>query len=91
MGFRKNKSKDKYTFKLCANTFGSIQKITFNIIIFYQKHYDNLKLEHEYLLNNEPLKIFRKKHLLWKIEKNELEKDINDTLKKLKEEIKDLN
>ena len=91
MGFVTNKSKDKYTFKLCANTLGSIQKITFNIIKFYQKYYDNLKLEHKYLLNNEPLKIFKKKHLLWEIEKKELEKDINSTLEKIKEVIKDLN
>lgn len=77
--------------KLYDNAFNYYDKITNDIINFYYSRYNMIEQELKYLNSNKPLKIYKNKYKKWLKEKEELENEKFDVLKKISEEIKDLS
>ncbi|MBQ3021295.1 MAG: hypothetical protein IJD92_03630 [Bacilli bacterium] len=86
---QKNDNLNDAIIRLCDNSFNSMQKINIDIINFYKLTYKSLLLDLKYLENNEPMKIFKKKHEEWEKEYNDKLIEINEVLKKIEEEVKE--
>lgn len=75
---------------LYEHSFNSLQKLSTDIIKFYNCSLDSLLIDLEYLKHNEPLKIFKKKHEKWEKEYKNVKKQIKELSKKIDEEYNEL-
>lgn len=76
--------------KFLTNSYSSINSITKSIIKCYYERYKYLEKELNYIEIDKPPKILKEKYKNYLKEKEELEKEKKEILKKISEEYKDL-
>lgn len=86
----KEKKAEEYVEKIYKESFDFIEKLNQNLIDSYCMRYKYVENELEEHLSNEPFKIFKNKYLTWIKEKQELELEKQELLKKIGEIINTL-
>lgn len=87
---RKNDKMYDQFINIFNSRIGLLDEITLNIIEFYYSRYKYIELELESHIENKPSKIFKKRLIIWKDRKKELELEKQLLLDKIKEELKEL-
>lgn len=86
----KEKKAEEYVEKIYKESFDFIDKLNQSLIDSYCIRYKHVESELEEHLYNEPFKIFKNKYLIWIKEKEELELEKKELLKKIGEIINNL-
>lgn len=86
----KEKKTKEYVEKIYKESFDFIDKLNQSLIDSYCMRYRYVESELEEHLSNEPFKIFKNKYLIWIKEKQELEQEKQELLKKIGEIINTL-